>query len=40
MKTALKFLTALAALACAGLLIKLAAEVMGVCRHNYIEVGD
>ena len=38
MKTFLKILAAALSLVCAGLFIKLAAEVSGACSHNYIEV--
>ncbi len=40
MKNLLKILAAAVAAACAALLLKLAAEVMGSCLHKYIEVDD
>ncbi len=40
MKNFIRILTALAATVAAGLLLKLAAEVMGSCNHRYIEVDE
>ena len=38
MKNVLKVLAALAAVAGAALLLKLAADVLGACSHKYFEV--
>lgn len=40
MKTILKTLAAVVAVAAAALLLKLAAEVIGSCNHTYFEVED
>ena len=40
MKIFFKILVATVSLVGAAVLLKIAAEVMGTCSHNYIEVGE